>query len=113
MSQLSDQNASKKATILSINNDLLANVRKLNIKLFASLEQALEIELRVFERDNWLKNSKIATGKLNELAAKNGLFSDAYRTFLWPKLRSIRTKIPHQIKPTHISSTFNTRYSVN
>jgi antitoxin CcdA len=79
MPQIFDENASKKATNLSINSDLLAKARKLNINLSATLEYALEGELRKAERDDWLKNNKDAMNKLNELADKNGLFSDAYR----------------------------------
>lgn len=81
MLQLFDENASKKATNLSINSDLLSKVRKLNINLSSTLEHALENELRKAERDNWLKNNKTAIETLNELADKNGLFSDAYRDF--------------------------------
>jgi len=81
MSQLYDQNASKKATNLSINSDLLSKAKKLNINLSAALEHALESELRKSERDNWLENNKKAIEALNELVDKNGLFSDAYREF--------------------------------
>ena len=81
MLQLFDERASKKATNLSINSDLLSRARKLKINLSATLEHALEDELRKSERDNWLKNNKKAISELNELADKNGLFSDAYRNF--------------------------------
>ncbi len=81
MLQLFDGNASKKATNLSINSDLLSRVRKLNINLSATLEHALEDELRKAEQDNWLKSNKKAINELNKLAKKNGLFSDSYRSF--------------------------------
>lgn len=81
MLQLFDESASKKATNLSINSDLLSRARKLNINLSATLEHALEGELRKSERESWLKDNKNAIGELNELANKNGLFSDAYRKF--------------------------------
>ena len=81
MPNLFDENASKKATNLSINSDLLSKARKLNINLSATLEQALESEVRKAERDNWFKNNKKAIDAFNELADKNGLFSDAYRDF--------------------------------
>ncbi len=81
MSQLYDENATKKATNLSINSDLLSKARELNINLSATLEHALESELRKSERDNWLANNKKAIEALNELVDKNGLFSDAYREF--------------------------------
>ncbi len=81
MRHLFDENASKKPTNLSINSDLLSKARKLNINLSATLEHALENELRKAERDNWLKDNKNAIDTLNELADKNGLFSDAFRDF--------------------------------
>jgi len=81
MPHLFDENASKKATNLSINSDLLSKARKFNINLSATLEHALEDELRKAERNNWLKDNKKAIDELNKLADKNGLFSDAFRDF--------------------------------
>ena len=71
----------KKPTNLSVNSDLLAKARKKNINLSATLEHALESELRKTERDDWLINNKKAIDSLNELAEQNGLFSDRYRSF--------------------------------
>lgn len=81
MRHLFDDTASKKATNLSINSDLLARARNLNINLSATLEHALENELRKAERDNWRESNKKAIDELNRLADKNGLFSDSYRNF--------------------------------
>ena len=81
MLQLFDKNASKKATNLSINSDLLSKSRQLKINLSATLEYALENEIKKAERDSWLRINQNAIGELNELANKNGLFSDAYRRF--------------------------------
>lgn len=81
MSRLFDENAAKKAANLSINSDLLSRVRRLNINLSATLEHALEEALRKAERDSWLKENKKAIDALNDLADKQGLFSDAYRNF--------------------------------
>lgn len=81
MFQIFDETASKKATNLSINSDLLSKARKLKINLSATLERALADELRAAERDKWLKSNKKAIDSLNELAEKNGLFSDSYRNF--------------------------------
>ena len=53
----------------------------MNINLSATLEHALESKLRKSERDNWLKNNEKAIVELNDLADKNGLFSDSYRNF--------------------------------
>ncbi len=81
MLQLFDETASKKATNLSINSDLLSKARELKINLSATLERALADELRTAERDKWLKSNKKAIDSLNELAERNGLFSDSYRRF--------------------------------
>lgn len=78
---LYDAKASKKAANLSINSDLLAKARGLSINLSATLESALETELRKAEEEKWRKNNKKAIAALNELADKDGLFSDAYRNF--------------------------------
>lgn len=81
MPHLYDENAGKKATNLSINSDLLAKVRRLNINLSSTLERALAEELQKAERENWLKENKGAIDELNKLADENGLFSDHYRGF--------------------------------
>ena len=83
MQHLYDSNATKKATNLSINSDLLSKARKLNINLSATLEQALANKLRNVERANWRnrnKNKK-AIEELNKLTDNHGLFSDSYRNF--------------------------------
>lgn len=81
MPQIFDENASNKATNVIMNSDLLAKARKPNASLFATFEHALDGELRKAEQDGWLKSNINAVNKLNELADKNGLFSDAYRKF--------------------------------
>jgi len=81
MSTLYDKTALKKATNLSINSDLLSKAKQLKINLSATLEHALETELRKAERENWRKKNRKAMSALNNLADKNGLFSDAYRKF--------------------------------
>lgn len=81
MLNIYDHNATKKATNLSINSDLLSKAKNLKINLSATLELALENELRISERDKWQKSNKRAIEVLNSLADKNGLFSDSYRNF--------------------------------
>lgn len=81
MRNLYDDTATKKATNLSVNSDLLTKARKLNINLSATLERALEDELRNAEQESWRKNNRKAIDELNKLADQHGLFSDAYRKF--------------------------------
>jgi antitoxin CcdA len=107
MLQIFDKNATKKPTNLSINSDLLSKARKQKINLSATLEHALESELRKTERENWLKDNKDAIDSLNMLAEQNGLFSDKYRNFLligqapWLNTCS-KTTTEDKIKPQYI-----------
>jgi antitoxin CcdA len=79
MSHVFDSSAAKKPTNLTVNSDLLARARKMNINLSATLEKALVAELKNAEKHRWLKKNKKAISALNNLSEKNGLFSDTYR----------------------------------
>jgi len=79
MHNIYNHNAPKKPTNLSINSDLLIKARDLKINLSATLETALEAQVRLSAREKWLKENKKAIASLNELAENNGLFSDSYR----------------------------------
>jgi len=79
MQKIYDVDAPKKAANLSVNSDLLKKARSLRINLSATLEQALALQVKSTAREAWLKENKKAIEALNELAEKNGLFSDAYR----------------------------------
>lgn len=80
MSQAYNRAAPKKATNLSINSDLLSKARSLKLNLSATLEAALESEIKKTERDQWRETNKKAIDVSNRLAEKNGLFSSSYRT---------------------------------
>ncbi len=79
MHPIYNHNAPKKPTNLSINSDLLIKARNLKINLSATLESALEAQVRLSAREEWLKENKKAIISLNELVENNGLFSDSYR----------------------------------
>jgi antitoxin CcdA len=81
MQPIIDNTASKKATNLSINKDLLAEARSLNINLSATLEQALIEKVRQERRKQWLQNNRDAIEACNKLVEQNGLFSDKHRVF--------------------------------
>ena len=81
MQPTTDGGGAKKATNLSINKDLLAEARDLKINLSATLEEALQEKVREERRKQWLVENKNAIEACNELAEKNGLFSDKYRVF--------------------------------
>jgi len=80
MTQPYDHSAPKKPTNLSINSDLLEKARNLKLNLSATLENALATEVRKMERAQWLEKNKKAIDEANQLAEKNGLFADSYRT---------------------------------
>jgi len=79
MQHIYDVDAPKKATNLSVNSDLLKKARGLKINLSATLEQALALQVKSAAREAWLEENKSAIEALNDLAEKNGLFSDSYR----------------------------------
>ena len=79
MHNIYNHNAPKKPTNLSINSDLLGKAKKLKINLSATLESALEAQVRLSAREKWLKDNKKAIASLNDFAESSGLFSDSYR----------------------------------
>jgi len=81
MQKVFDENAPKKPTNLSINSNLLAKARDLDINLSSTLERALESEVRQNARERWLKENKQALENCNELAEEYGLFADKHRGY--------------------------------
>ncbi|MGR9105880.1 MAG: type II toxin-antitoxin system CcdA family antitoxin [Gammaproteobacteria bacterium] len=81
MNRLFDETAPKKATNLSINSDLLAKTRALNINLSATLEQALETRLAEAEAKKWATENKAAIRAYNDVVEENGCFGDEFREF--------------------------------
>lgn len=71
----------KKATNLSLNSELLAEAKRLNINLSATMEKALENEVKHRLKAEWLEQNAQALNACNELVEKQGLFSDPYRVF--------------------------------
>ena len=72
---------SKKATNLSLSSDLLAEAKRLNINLSATMEKALKQEVSERLSEEWLENNSDAVNACNKLTESFGLFSDAYRKF--------------------------------
>lgn len=81
MQQIYDKTAPKKPTNLSVNSNLLAKARALDINLSATLEKALESEVRQSAREQWLNENKQALTNCNSLAQEHGLFADKHREF--------------------------------
>lgn len=81
MSYTYDTQASKRATNVSINSDLLEKSRGLNINLSATLERALAEQLRAEQRTQWLRENADAIQAYNRFVETNGTFSDSVRKF--------------------------------
>ena len=73
--------APKKATNLSLNSELLAEAKRLNINLSATLEKALIEEVNERKRVEWLRENASAIQTCNELTENHGFFSDSFRVF--------------------------------
>ncbi|MFT5705341.1 MAG: antitoxin CcdA [Shewanella sp.] len=76
-----NKQAPKKAANLSLNSSLLAEAKRLNINLSATLEKALEKEVTQRLKSEWLEQNSDAIEACNELTETHGLFSDSYRAF--------------------------------
>lgn len=81
MELIFDENAPKKPTNLSINSDLLAKSRDMEINLSALLESALKAKLAAAANDNWKNKNKIAIQAYNDMVAERGCFGDSERDF--------------------------------
>ena len=71
----------KKATNLSIDNDLLARARHLKINLSQVVESGLVEAIRRHERAQWLEENRAALDAYNDHVEKQGVFSDGLRSF--------------------------------
>ena len=72
----------KRATNVSVNQGLLEDARALDINLSATLEKALEAEVRARRREKWLEDNREAIAAYNERIARDGMLSDHVRDFL-------------------------------
>jgi len=73
--------ASKKATNLSVNSDLLSKAREANINLSATFEKALVDQLRIRQRELWLEVNAEAIQSYNKSVEDESVFSDDVRQF--------------------------------
>ena len=71
----------KKPVNLSINSDLLAVARELNINLSATMEAALAEAVKRKRGERWLAENQAAIAAYNERVATDGVFSDGLRKF--------------------------------
>lgn len=76
-----DTSAAKKATNCTVNSDLLARAKEMNINISATLESALAGIVAETESRQWLEENETAINHYNEKVREQGLFSDGLRTF--------------------------------
>lgn len=69
----------KRATNVSINEGLLDEARALQINLSATLERALEAEVRTRRRAQWIKDNRDAIQGYNAWVAEHGVLSPMFR----------------------------------
>lgn len=81
MTTYNTTSASKKPTNVSINAELLAKAKSLDINLSATLESALKEQIRLKEQAQWLKENSDAMEAYNQFVERNETFSDSVRKF--------------------------------
>ena len=81
MLALYDRNAPKKPTNLTINSDLLSQVKGFHINISSVLESALEETLKQKKKEEWLKENLDSITSYNKSIEDNGVFSDGLRDF--------------------------------
>ena len=69
----------KRAANVSINQRLLEDAKALDINLSATLERALEAEVRARRRERWLEENREAIATYNAFVEENGVFSPMFR----------------------------------
>lgn len=69
----------KRAANVSINQGLLEDAKALDINLSATLEKALEAEVRARKREKWLEENREAIAAYNAFVQENGIFSPMFR----------------------------------
>jgi antitoxin CcdA len=73
--------AFRKAVNLSLDADLIAEAKALDLNLSRTLEEALRARVREEKARRWQETNAEAIRLSNEELEKNGLWSDRYRLF--------------------------------
>lgn len=75
MSQTHINRPVKKSANLSINSQLLAEAKQLNINLSATFESALEAEVKARRSTKWLEENEVGLQALNDFVDEHGMFN--------------------------------------
>jgi antitoxin CcdA len=78
---MASNRSAKKAVNVSISADLVEAARTENINLSATLESAIESELRRRQRQQWLTLNAEGIEAYNRDVGENGVFGDKVRSF--------------------------------
>ena len=81
MRHVYDRNATKRATNISINSDLLKAARESGVNLSAVMEEALVNRVAATKREAWVRENADAIAGYNEFIAEHGVYSDGSRSF--------------------------------
>ena len=76
-----DIHATKKATNLSINSDLLKKAKAYKINLSKSFESHLDTLVKEQDEKKWIEENSKAIESFNERVEQHGVFSDGLRSF--------------------------------
>ncbi len=76
-----DIHATKKATNLSINSDLLKKAKSFKINLSKSFESYLNQLVKEKEEKKWAEENSKAIESFNKRVEESGMFSDGLRSF--------------------------------
>lgn len=71
----------KKATNLSVDDNLLQTAKRLKLNLSQVFEAGLVEAIRRCQREEWLEQNRAALDAYNEHVEKHGVFSDRLRSF--------------------------------
>lgn len=71
----------KRATNLSVDEQLLERAKRLGLNVSRVLEDGLARAIREREADEWLRRNRAALEAYNEQVEKHGVFSDGLRAF--------------------------------
>jgi antitoxin CcdA len=71
----------KRATNLSVDEQLLDRAKRLGLNLSQVLETGLARAIREREAEQWLKRNQAALQAYNEQVEKHGVFSEGLRSF--------------------------------
>ncbi len=81
MKHFYDISAPKKPANVTVNSDLLAKSKAMNINLSATLEQALKEKLTRSAAENWTAENREAIEAYNGHVEEFGCFGDDFREF--------------------------------